>query len=146
MRYACVYPRRPPFDFAQDRPGQHITGYRRERQRNKPHRVHPLRLPAQPNRHLTHRPPPLATGQRLEPTTGGLYDCRARFYDPLVGSFISADTIVPEPAIRGGGIGMGMFMGIPCGTRIQVGIALHQYVEMNREDQLMSTIDMGIEP
>ena len=38
----------------------------------------------------------LFTGQRFE---GGiqLYDYRARFYDPLVGSFISADTIVPEP-------------------------------------------------
>ena len=38
----------------------------------------------------------LFTGQRFESGIG-LYDYRARFYDPLVGSFISADSIVPEP-------------------------------------------------
>jgi RHS repeat-associated protein len=37
----------------------------------------------------------LFTGQRLENI--GLYDYRARFYDPLVGSFISADSIIPNP-------------------------------------------------
>jgi RHS repeat-associated protein len=35
------------------------------------------------------------TGQRKEGF--GLYDYRARFYDPSLGRFISADTIVPEP-------------------------------------------------
>jgi len=36
------------------------------------------------------------TGQRSEDF--GLYDYHARFYDPSLGRFISADTIVPEPA------------------------------------------------
>jgi RHS repeat-associated protein len=36
------------------------------------------------------------TGQRLAGTIG-LYDYHARFYDPLVGRFISADSIVPDP-------------------------------------------------
>jgi RHS repeat-associated protein len=36
------------------------------------------------------------TGQRNQSTIG-LYDYRARFYDPLVGRFVSADTIVPSP-------------------------------------------------
>jgi RHS repeat-associated protein len=36
------------------------------------------------------------TGQRKQSTIG-LYDYHARFYDPLVGRFISADTIVPSP-------------------------------------------------
>ncbi len=39
------------------------------------------------------------TGQRQEsalgPASFGLYDFNARFYDPLLGRFISADTIVP---------------------------------------------------
>jgi RHS repeat-associated protein len=36
------------------------------------------------------------TGQRNQSTIG-LYDYHARFYDPLVGRFVSADTIVPSP-------------------------------------------------
>jgi RHS repeat-associated protein len=36
------------------------------------------------------------TGQRRERGIG-LYDYNARFYDPALGRFISADTIVPEP-------------------------------------------------
>ena len=36
------------------------------------------------------------TGQRNEGTIG-LYDYGARFYDPLLGRFVSADTVVPEP-------------------------------------------------
>ncbi len=38
----------------------------------------------------------LFTGQRSESSTG-LYDYRARFYDPLTGSFIQPDSIVPNP-------------------------------------------------
>jgi len=37
------------------------------------------------------------TGQRNESTIG-LYDYHARWYNPSLGRFISADTIVPEPA------------------------------------------------
>ncbi len=36
------------------------------------------------------------TGQRWQ-DTNGLYDYRARWYDPALGRFISADTLVPEP-------------------------------------------------
>ncbi|MBC7250366.1 MAG: hypothetical protein H5T62_08770 [Anaerolineae bacterium] len=36
------------------------------------------------------------TGQRNEGTIG-LYDYRARFYDPVLGRFVSADTVVPNP-------------------------------------------------
>ncbi|MCP4125987.1 MAG: hypothetical protein GY753_02855, partial [Gammaproteobacteria bacterium] len=36
------------------------------------------------------------TGQRQEPDIG-LYDYRARWYDPALGRFLQADTIVPEP-------------------------------------------------
>jgi RHS repeat-associated protein len=36
------------------------------------------------------------TGQRKE-AGFGLYDYNARYYDPLIGRFISADTVVPDP-------------------------------------------------
>jgi RHS repeat-associated protein len=36
------------------------------------------------------------TGQRWEPGLG-LYDYRARFYDPALGRFLQPDPIVPEP-------------------------------------------------
>ncbi|MCP4128207.1 MAG: RHS repeat-associated core domain-containing protein, partial [Gammaproteobacteria bacterium] len=36
------------------------------------------------------------TGQRQEPDIG-LYDYRARWYDPSLGRFLQPDTIVPEP-------------------------------------------------
>jgi RHS repeat-associated protein len=37
------------------------------------------------------------TGQREETGLGSLYDYNARYYSPLMGRFISADSIVPEP-------------------------------------------------
>ncbi len=37
------------------------------------------------------------TGQRNQSTIG-LYDYHARFYDPRIGRFVSADTIVPSPS------------------------------------------------
>lgn len=38
------------------------------------------------------------TGQRAETGLGSLYDFNARLYSPVLGRFISADTIVPQPA------------------------------------------------
>ncbi len=38
----------------------------------------------------------LYTGQRSEPDLG-LYDYKARFYDPYLGRFVSPDTMVPDP-------------------------------------------------
>jgi RHS repeat-associated protein len=38
----------------------------------------------------------LFTGQRLDQT--GLYYYNARYYDPTIGRFISADSIIPHPA------------------------------------------------
>jgi RHS repeat-associated protein len=35
------------------------------------------------------------TGQRVEESLGGLMDYNARYYDPALGRFVSADTIVP---------------------------------------------------
>jgi RHS repeat-associated protein len=37
------------------------------------------------------------TGQVLDSVGGGLYFYNARYYDPALGRFISADTIVPQP-------------------------------------------------
>ena len=37
------------------------------------------------------------TGQVLDNVAGGLYFYNARYYDPALGRFISADTIVPQP-------------------------------------------------
>ncbi|MFZ1710894.1 MAG: RHS repeat-associated core domain-containing protein [Anaerolineae bacterium] len=38
------------------------------------------------------------TGQVLDEVAGGLYFYNARYYDPALGRFISADTIVPSVA------------------------------------------------
>jgi RHS repeat-associated protein len=38
------------------------------------------------------------TGQRLETSLGGVYHMGARFYDSYIARWISADTIVPDPA------------------------------------------------
>ena len=64
------------------------------------------------------------TGQRLEAGLG-LYYYRARWYDPALGRFIQADTIVPDPlmyrnidytlAVLGG---MGLGPGVPEGSGI----------------------------
>jgi len=37
-------------------------------------------------------------GQRGEPSLGGLLDYHARYYDPLLARFLSADSIVPSPS------------------------------------------------
>ena len=37
------------------------------------------------------------TGQTLDSVAGGLYFYNARYYDPALGRFAQADTIVPQP-------------------------------------------------
>ncbi|MGB3058500.1 MAG: RHS repeat-associated core domain-containing protein, partial [Anaerolineae bacterium] len=37
------------------------------------------------------------TGQVLDEVAGGLYFYNARYYDPAVGRFTQADTLVPQP-------------------------------------------------
>jgi RHS repeat-associated protein len=37
------------------------------------------------------------TGQRQEASLGGLYDYRARFYDPSIMQFNQPDTLIPDP-------------------------------------------------
>jgi RHS repeat-associated protein len=44
------------------------------------------------------------TGQRQE-SGFGLYDYNARYYDPTLGRFVSADVIVPGMGSAGGDIG-----------------------------------------
>ncbi|MGC8947612.1 MAG: RHS repeat-associated core domain-containing protein, partial [Anaerolineae bacterium] len=41
------------------------------------------------------------TGQRLDESTG-LYYYEARYYDPALGRFVQADTVVPEPGETAG--------------------------------------------
>ncbi|MGQ0603126.1 MAG: RHS repeat-associated core domain-containing protein, partial [Anaerolineales bacterium] len=41
------------------------------------------------------------TGQREETNLGSLYDFNARMYSPLIGRFVSADTLVPDPSNSG---------------------------------------------
>ena len=36
------------------------------------------------------------TSQRQEGALGGVYDMNARYFDPLIGRFLSADSIVPR--------------------------------------------------
>lgn len=38
------------------------------------------------------------TGQRQEEGLGGIHDYNARYFDPVIGRFISADSIVPRPS------------------------------------------------
>lgn len=45
------------------------------------------------------------TGQRKQADTG-LYFYNARWYDPAIGRFISADPIIPVQGVRKRGIGM----------------------------------------
>ena len=37
------------------------------------------------------------TGQQEQAGLGSLYDYRARMYSPVLGRFLSADSIVPQP-------------------------------------------------
>jgi RHS repeat-associated protein len=51
----------------------------------------------------TNRKPALSAangfnGMKEESALGGIYDFNARFYDPVIGRFLSADTIVPRPS------------------------------------------------
>jgi RHS repeat-associated protein len=38
------------------------------------------------------------TGQRAEPIAGGIYDYRARYYDPYINLWVQPDTIIPNPS------------------------------------------------
>ena len=46
------------------------------------------------------------TGQVLDGVAGGLYFYNARYYDPMLGRFTQADTIVPNP---GNPVGLNRF-------------------------------------
>ena len=59
------------------------------------------------------------TNQRLESSIG-LYDYRARFYDPWVGGFIQPDSIVPDPFEPAAWNRLGYVYGIRFGTPIRV--------------------------
>jgi RHS repeat-associated protein len=75
-----------------DQPADHC-----QRRRSRPAALLPLRRAAQPERPDVH-PPYLFTGQRSEEAAlGSLYDYGGRFYSPVFGRFVSADSLVPRP-------------------------------------------------
>jgi RHS repeat-associated protein len=75
------------------------------------------------------------TGQRKEGF--GLYDYRARFYDPALGRFASADTIVPGAASgAGGGLGTISYSDQTRLTPLTVGFHKTQFLQvLNAENQ-----------
>ena len=72
------------------------------------------------------------TGQTLDSVAGGLYFYNARWYDPAVGRFLAADTIVPDTAAT-------------AISSLTVNFSYHDILaELNRENRNDSPCGLGV--
>jgi RHS repeat-associated protein len=102
MWYTCVLARRPSFDFAQDKSGVDLLNNRSKRRAGGRDALYPLRGTGYPYGEERWVNGGAVTdytfaGQRAERGLG-LMDYQARYYDPKLGRFVGADTVVVDYA------------------------------------------------